>query len=298
MTCNIFSCHIKIATIGLLPLTWLGTIAPAPAAVTQTCKIIPTEGKPNPLAMRANFTMEEQDGTIVTVKYNPAPSLFDSAKPPVMVGSLQSLQFFETNMAAVRARMLQEPKYFKFLINAPEGEGGSFKAFNDALVCQGTTPVAPPAKPPVTPPAAPATPPVTTSAIDRLPDGDYRFWTGAPATNVTDQQIVAAGEGSGLFLFRKTGNKVVGQYARPSDVAYCVAGTIANGKVTGTASPVDRAVPGGRPADNSNYGPVGQLKFGVWKGGDKTGFSEGSMLDLTPFNRINLGARKALTVCR
>ncbi len=281
--------RFKIAAIAGFFLTWTGLIAPAQAAITQTCTIIPTAGQPNPLAMRANFTMEEQDGTIVTVKYNPSPSLFDSTQPPVMVGSLQSLQFFETNIAAVRARMLKEPKYFKFLINAPEGEGGDFKAFNDALVCQGT---------PATPPAAPATPPVTTGAIDRLPDGDYRFWTGAQANNVTDQQIVAAGEGSGLFLFRKTGNKVVGQYARPSDVAYCVAGTIANGKVTGTASPVDRSVPGGRPADNSNYGPVGQLKFGVWKGGDKTGFSEGSMLDLTTFNRINLGARKALTVCR
>jgi hypothetical protein len=266
--------HILKAS-SLLLLSIACASAPAQAAVTQTCSIIPKPGTISPLAMRATFTWEEQDGKIVTVKYSPAPSPFSSQQPPVLFGSTRILQFFDTNIAAVRALMLKDPQYFKALTDFPEPT--SFKPFNDALVCQGATP--------------------TASTIDSLPNGDYRYWSGPASNAVTDKQILATGEGGGLFLFRKDGKKIVGIFARPDDVAICISGTIANGKVVGMASPADRATPTPRPTDRSSYGAVGHLKFGTWKGSDKTGFSEGSTLDLTGFNPINLGARKAPMAC-
>jgi hypothetical protein len=274
------SVHVfKASSLALLSIAIASAIAPAQAAITQTCSIgAPKPGTISPLAMRAAFTWEEQDGKIVTVKYSPGPSPFNSQKPPVMFGSTRSLQFFDTNVAAVRALMLKDPQYFKALTDFPEG--GSFKPFNDALVCK-SEPVAKP----------------VAATIDDLPNGDYRYWTGPASNTVTDQQILATGEGGGLFLFRKEGKKVVGIFARPDDVAMCVSGTLANGKVVGMAGPADRNAPFPRPADNSSYGAVGHLKFGTWKGNTKTGFSEGSTLDLTRFNPINLGTRKAPAAC-
>jgi hypothetical protein len=272
--------RITLAT-ALLPIA-LALPTPAQAAITNSCTIKP--GPSSPLAMRANFTLEEQDGKTVIAKYNASPSPVNAGQPTVIYNSIQLLSFNETNIPAVRALMLKDPQYFKLLTQFPEET--SFKLFNDALTCTSS--------PKETPKEIPKETPQT--SIDQLPDGDYRFWNKASANNVTDQQILETGEGGGLFLFKKTGNTVIGTYARPNDVAYCITGSLAGGKVTGKASPIDRNLK--RPADNSSYDPIGRLKFGTWKGPDKSGFSEGTVLDVSSFSRINLGARKAHANCR
>jgi hypothetical protein len=268
---------IKVASIAILPIGLFGAIAPAQATVTQTCMIgEPKLGKPSPLAARASFSLEEQDGKMVTVKYSAASSQMNSKQPTVFSSTVQILTFTDSNVAAVRARMLKDSSYFKALTGFPEDN--SFKPFNDALVCKGSD--------------------VVSSTIDVLPDGDYRFWSGPASNTVTDKDILATGEGGAVFLFSKEGKTIVGHFARANDFAMCINGTIANGKVTGAVSPVDRLALGAYPSDDSSYGPVGHLKFGKWKGPNRSGAYQGSTIDLTKFNPINIGARKAPTGCK
>lgn len=266
--------QLKLTAIALL-LSPIALSRPAEAAITNSCSI--KAGPNNPLAMRANFTLEEQDGNTVTVKYNAAPSPVNADQPIVIFSSIQTLTFNNSTIAQVRDRMLKDPQYFKLLTQFPEDT--AFKPFNDALTCTKNISETP-----------------KRTSIDQLADGDYRVWNQPSAGNVTDQQILDTGEGGGIFLFNKKGNSLTGVYSRPDDVAYCVTGTLTNGKLTGKANPIDRSSP--RPADNSTYDPKGHLKFGQWKGSDRSGASEGTVLDLTSFNRINLGPRKAPSSCR
>lgn len=253
----------------------LAVSTPVKAEVITRCQIQPRPNQPSPLAMRAGLDVEEREGT-VTFKYSNFPSFVSSDQPPVTIAQERTLTFYKTTLAAARDRMVKDPKYFNELRGFSEAEG--FKPFNDLLVCKSVGAAIPQAN----------------LTIADLPDGSYRFWNGAPSTSVTDQQILA---GALTFLFTKTGNRIVGFFARPSDDSMCITGSAKGNTITGVVNPPAQFT---NPAARQNkaFDPAGYLRLGAWSNQGNLGSYSPSTIDLSKFNRINLGSRRAPTLCR
>lgn len=81
-----------------------------------------------------------------------------------------------------------------------------------------------------------ATAALAQTSIQGLPNGNYRFCSNPPPSSVvSDEEFVAAGH---CFLFRKAGNRVVGQFFDMStygEVGVCATGTISGNTITGEA---------------------------------------------------------------
>lgn len=265
----------KFLNLGVLlaSISVLAVSTPAKAEVVTRCQIQPRENQPSPLGMRTLLDVEEKGGD-VTFKYVNLPSPVSPDQPPVTIGQERTMIFYKTTLAAARDRMLKDPKYFTELRGFSDPQG--FKPINDLLVCRQEGSQA-------------------RASIAELADGSYRAWNGAPSFNVTDQQLLE--KGAYTFLFTKTGNRIVGFFARPSDDSMCITGTVQGNTITGVVNPPARfANPAAR--QNRAFDPAGYLKLGAWSNQGNLGAYSSSTLNLSSFNRINIGSRKAPTLCR
>ncbi len=260
-------------SIVLASIAALAVSTPVEAEVVTRCQIQPRLNQLSPLAMRAGLDIEAKDGN-VSFKYLNFPSFVSSEQPPVTIAQERTMIFYRTTLAAARDRMVKDPKYFNELRGFTDPQG--FKPFNDLLVCKTETAQ-------------------TRTTIADLADGSYRFWNGAPSFGITDPQILD--KGAFTFLFTKTGNRIVGFFARPNDDSMCITGSATGDTIVGAVNPPARF---SNPAAQQNraFDPVGYLKLGAWNNQGNLGSFSRSTLDLSKFSRINLGSRKAPTLCR
>lgn len=265
----------KFLNLGVLlaGVSILAVSTPAKAEVVTRCQIQPRENQPNPLGMRTGLDVEEKGGD-VTFRYRTFPTPVSADQPPVTIEQERTMIFYKTTLAAVRDRMLKDPKFFAELRGTSDSP--SFKEVNDLLVCRKDASQ-------------------TRASIADLADGSYRVWNGAPSFTVTDQQLLA--KGAYTFLFTKTGNRIVGFFARPSDESMCITGTVQGNTITGVVNPPARSA---NPAARQNraFDPAGFLRLGAWSNQGNLGSYSPSTLNLSTFNRINIGSRKAPTLCR
>ncbi|MBE9012822.1 hypothetical protein IQ250_21720 [Pseudanabaenaceae cyanobacterium LEGE 13415] len=257
----------------LASITTLAISTPVKAEVVTRCQIQPRANQPSPLGMRTTLDVEEKGGD-VTFTYKNLPTPVSADQPPVTIEQSRTMIFYKTTLAAARERMLKDPKYFAELRGSSDAEG--FKPINDLLVCQNQASQ-------------------NRSAIADLADGSYRVWNGAPSFTVTDQQLLE--KGAYTFLFTKTGNRIVGFFARPNDDSMCITGTVQGNTITGVVNPPARFA---NPASRQNraFDSAGFLRLGAWSDRGNLGAFSPSTLNLTNFNRINIGQRKAPTLCR
>ncbi|MGG6269203.1 hypothetical protein ACQ4M3_26400 [Leptolyngbya sp. AN03gr2] len=260
-------------SILLASMTVFATSTPVKAQVATRCQIQPRANQPSPLGMRTTLDVEEKGGD-VTFTYKNLPTPVSADQPPATIEQSRTMIFYKTTLAAARERMLKDPKYFNELRGSSDPQ--SFKPINDLLVCQNQAAQ-------------------SRATIADLADGSYRMWNGAPSFNVTDQQLLD--KGAYTFLFTKTGNRIVGFFARPSDDSMCITGTVQGDFITGVVNPPARFA---NPASRQRraFDPAGALRLGTWTNQGNLGAFSPSTLDLTNFNRINLGPRKAPTLCR
>ncbi|MCU0551096.1 MAG: hypothetical protein MUC48_17245 [Leptolyngbya sp. Prado105] len=255
--------------------------SPAQASVTTQCQVQPREGQLSPLAMRALFTLESTTDGNVTATYTNLPTPVGAGQA-ITIEQTRKMIFYKSTIPAVRQQLLSDPKFFNELIGSPEPQG--FKPFNDLLVCKTVGATAP----------QPSTPQPGSTIAD-LVDSAYRYWNGKPSMNVTDKQLLETE--AYTFLFEKTGNRIVGYFARPNDDSMCITGTVTGNMIKGVVNPPPRfANPASR--QNKAFDPAGFMKLGAWSNRGNLGMFNPSTLDLSKFNRINIGPRRAPSICR
>ncbi|NJR67230.1 MAG: hypothetical protein HC771_00145 [Synechococcales cyanobacterium CRU_2_2] len=149
------------------------------------------------------------------------------------------------------------------------------------------TPVPPPTRPPAPTTTAAVSSPRKNS-IASLPDGAYRFWNGKTDTpEVSDDRLLK--EGGVLFIFRKQGDRITGNFAYiDGEDSACVFGFANRDTVSGFAYPYSNTVQDVKEVF-VNLGPANFLRV---RRASKTGnvnFYRSALLDLKDFNQINLG---------
>jgi hypothetical protein len=150
------------------------------------------------------------------------------------------------------------------------------------------------------------------ASIPSLSNGNYRFCSNPPPSDaVSDEEFLAAGH---CFLFRKTGNRVVGAFFDMStygEVSVCATGTISGNTVTGEALesfPVDEIqlepkFQGATPVnwDNSGYLKVARadVDYDQNEGYVSTSIHyRTAVLNLDGFHRYNAGTKTPPTNCQ
>lgn len=148
-----------------------------------------------------------------------------------------------------------------------------------------------------------AQPNPTSPAIASLTDGNYRYATAQlPSSVVTDDELAEAG--GFYFLFRKKGNKVIGNYAEiDSENVICIDGEINGNTVSGQAveysePPYKRATVINAGENFATWDKAAALKVRRGKDlGNKVQYSS-ALLDLSRFKRYNAGPQLPPTSCQ
>ncbi|MBD2054486.1 hypothetical protein H6F88_00280 [Oculatella sp. FACHB-28] len=148
----------------------------------------------------------------------------------------------------------------------------------------------------------------TNASIQGLPNGNYRFCSNPPSTQVSDQELLEAGY---CFLFRKTGSQIVGSYFNPSlstEDAVCVTGQASNGIISGEGLQLSQGLPNGmsdfagvRLTNWDEWGYLSVASATVLGTYEQTGYSQihhrQAVLDLSNFYRYNAGIYLPPTDC-
>jgi hypothetical protein len=283
------------------PLLLLGAIAPVflsaifpaqaqtPAQQTQVCAYDPNSGRPNPLGMRAYITAVEQDGN-TTFVYEQFPTPVGGGESPaVTIASRRELTFYNTTVAAARQLMVNNRSYYAELLGTGQAEGSmqaSFAPVNDVLTCRlsdGSI--------------APNVNPTRNNVpIASLPNGTYRYWSGQPdQLPLSDEALLQ--RGGVLFLFRKTGNQIVGTYSYVDGQSACVQGQVSGNTVSGRVFPADLTINN----TGNSFTPWGAAGFLQVRQGRRSGtqtYYNSAVLNLNRFNRINAGTQQPPSQCQ
>jgi hypothetical protein len=257
---------------------WPAAIAETSPGVRVLCTFNPALGKPNPLGMRAFVTAAEMINGDTTFKYEqfPAP-VPGSGNPPMTLAQQRELTFYKTKIDAARQLLLDNPKYYQELLGFQDPDG--FAAMNAVLVCKSVTVVP-------RPPTAPSRPP-----ISELPDGNYRFWSGIPTvTQISDEELLK--QGGIVFLFRKTGDRILGALSQiDAEAGVCIEGVVNGNTVSGFATSFTPRKDVYTGDEFKTWGvPDGSLQ--VRRGevvADNLVKYTSSLLNLATYNRINVG---------
>jgi hypothetical protein len=274
-----------VSTGAIATLTSLTALSIASAQIpnrsqpTTNCAFDPNSGKENPLGMRAFVTIRESEGN-TTFIYEQLPAPVGITGSRVTIAQRRELTFFYTALADARQQMLETPAYYTTLLGSeapPEG----FAPVNAVLTCTG---------------GSPSPSPSPSASISALPDGNYRYWTGRSSNAVvTDEELLR--NGGILFVFRKKGNQVVGNYALVDNVGICLSGQVNDNTFTGIAvEQGDREVLSGGdtflPWDASR---LLRIRRGVAT--ENRVQYNGAIADLRSFSRINAGTREPPVRC-
>ncbi len=290
----------------------VGQPAQAQSSPTIICRYDPSTGVPNPLGMRTFITLTENDGS-TEVTYE---QLGSSVPGPVeAVLTLQRSVFFPNQpIDRVRQLLLTNGNYYRELVGFNDPDG--FAAVNSTLICQAET-VASPARPgPAELPdlasdraALPdlgdsppgelvgdvATPPTFYDTIAGLADGNYRYVSGPAEERVYSEQELLS-RGGVLFVFRKTGDEIMGSYSYIDGESICVTGRVSGNTVSGQAYPDD-----GMARDLgetfSFWGPATFLRVRRTRGEEGNRYYGSATLELNDFSKINAGASLPPSSC-
>ncbi|MEL6353963.1 MAG: hypothetical protein AAFR58_19735 [Cyanobacteria bacterium J06627_28] len=229
------------------------------------------------LAGSASLVVSEVFGnTSFTYQFTPpSPEAFAGGNIPFpnpTFSTQSSLNFFETPIAEARQQMLDNPSYYANLIGATvEGlRGRGYSEFDKTLTCRQeiATRWTPADGRPLIP---------MSGQFDALPDGNYRLTSADLPFRVVDTTELLESGGT-VFLFKKVGSTVVGDFYYPeTDSSVCIEGTLNADAVIGQASldGTEATVP-----DSDALSILNQSTSG--------GASE-AVLDLVEFSRINAG---------
>jgi hypothetical protein len=264
---------------------------------TTTCAFDRNSGKTNPLGMRAFVTIRESQGntTFVYEQFPSIVSLSTRTSTQATIAQRRELIFYNTLIAAARQRMIDTPEYYSTLLGTDTPEG--FAPVNAVLTCQvGANPSpSPTASPTASPTPSPTSSP--TAQISKLPDGNYRYWTGRPTRGmiVTDEELLQ--KGGILFLFNKKGNQIIGTYGQIDNIGICLSGQINENTFTGVAIEQGDASVVSEGDRFVAWDAAGLLRV---RRGSKTGERiqyNSAIADLRSFTRINAGNREPITRC-
>ncbi len=254
----------------LLPIAALLAIqSPTLAApsATNICTFDRSKGD-NSIGMRNGFVLRQNENNTVAI-YDSLPSTIGGrAVTGVTLSTSRTLTFFNTSIAAARAKLLANPGLYDELLGFKAEKG--FKSVNDNLICTGSTIS-------------------KTKSIAELPDGTYSYWSGKPNPadrKMTNDALLKAG--GILYLFTKTGNQITGSFSPIDNIGICVEGTIEGNSLSGMAYPFDGL---GSPTTSLfSWHPSGYLKVGSWepKKANNPGHYHQAELNLNAFNPVVL----------
>lgn len=258
---------------------------------TTVCTFDPNGTASNPLGMRAFVTVSEVEGNSVFL-YEQFPSFVTAEGDPdrrADVSSTRTITLYDTPITEARQLVVNNAEYYGALMDISPDEvtaENGFGPINETLACQEVS------DPNIAnvpqPPANPAQPPTategeTTTFFADLSDGNYRL-VSADFSNrvVTDEELLEAG--GAIFLFRKNGENVTGNFGFiDHEGGSCITGTIEGNTVTG-----------------DSYAYSEQVRAGTFLTlGEDVGNNRynGSTLNLESFSRINAGTRLPVESC-
>ncbi|NEQ51911.1 MAG: hypothetical protein F6K11_17520 [Leptolyngbya sp. SIO3F4] len=289
------------------------------------CSYDPSTGVPNPLGMRTFITLMETEGT-TEVTYEqlgtPVPGPVQAA-----LTTERSLIFPNRSIDAVRQLLRNNSSYYQELVGFNDPDG--FALVDATLICRAeavaSRPVTP--RPTSSPPAArPAQRP---SASEELPDlsgnspssnlpvigdssssgnvpsgssaptfydtiagltdGNYRYVSGPEAVDrfYSDQELL--NRGGVLFIFSKTGDKIIGSYNYVDGESICVTGRVSGNTVSGQAYPYD-GVAQELTEEFTTWGPATFLRVRRTRGDEGARYYSSATLELNDFSKINAGS--------
>ncbi|WP_155523999.1 hypothetical protein [Nodosilinea nodulosa] len=142
----------------------------------------------------------------------------------------------------------------------------------------------------VIPAPTPAAQP-TSSRVQNLPDGNYRYWSGTSGGVVSDDALLA--NGGVTFTFTKQGNAITGVFGYVDGEAICVQGQVSGNTVSGAAVQTLRGAQVISAGDTFKaFGSSGYLQVRRGRQVSPGVVRYGSaLLNLNGLNRINAGSR-------
>lgn len=283
----------------------------AQSSPTIVCRYDPTTGIPNPLGMRTFITLTETDGS-TEVAYEQLGSFVPGPVEAVLTAE-RALIFPNMAIDRVRQLLLTNATYYRELVGFNDPDG--FAPVNDTLICRAEAVTSPPAERPVAElpdlgggarprselpdlggnaprsrPSPDDTPAPTTfyGTIAGLADGNYRYVSGpAEARAYSDQELLS--RGGVLFVFRKTGDRVIGSYSYVDGEAICVTGRVSGNTVAGQAYPAN-GVARDLAEEFAAWGPATFLRVRRTRGDAGERYYSSATLELNDFSQINAGS--------
>lgn len=308
------SSYKHVFSLALVTAAMTGAIPqPLQAQTSPTiiCRYDPNTGIPNPLGMRTFITLTETDGS-TEVAYEQLGSFVPGPVETILTAE-RTLIFPNAAIDRVRQLLLTNPTYYRELVGFNDPDG--FAPVNDTLICRAEAVASPPAERPVAelpdlggsarprsdlpdlggntprtrprPDEAPA-PPTFYGTIAGLTDGNYRYVSGpAEARVYSDQELL--NRGGVLFVFRKTGDRVIGSYRYVDGEAICVTGRVSGNTVTGAAYP-ENGVARDLAEEFTAWGPATFLRVRRTRGTEGERYYSSATLELSDFSQINAGS--------
>lgn len=283
---------------------------------TIVCSYDPSTGVPNPLEMRSLITLTEANNSTKVV-YQRLGALVPGPVESVITVE-RTLTFPNMSIDRVRQLLLNHRNYYQELLGLNDPDG--FAPVNDTLVCRAEAiPPRPSVRPNVSteiPDLSQNTPLGNTSraqlpdlsgdtpnstinrgsstpttfygTIAGLADGNYRYVSGPADDRFYSEQELRR-RGGVLFIFRKTGDQLMGSYQYIDGPSICVTGRVSGNTVTGQAYPDDGMV---MDLDEAfvSWGPATFLRIRRTLGDEGERYYGSAALELNDFSKINAGS--------
>lgn len=131
---------------------------------------------------------------------------------------------------------------------------------------------------------------VSSTTIQSLPDGNYRYWNGTSDQGIVSDETLL-NNGGILFLFRKQGDNITGVFSYVDGEAICVNGQVNGNTVSGRAVQTGEGVSVlSEGATFAKFGPSEALSLrrGRQMGRHQVRY-DSALLNLVGLNRINAG---------
>ncbi|MEA5465440.1 hypothetical protein [Leptothoe sp. PORK10 BA2] len=140
------------------------------------------------------------------------------------------------------------------------------------------------------------TTPTFYDTIAGLADGNYRYVSGpAEVARVYSNQELL-NRGGVLFIFRKTGDEIIGSYGYIDGEAICVTGRVSGNTISGQAYPND-GVASDLGENFTAWGPARFLRVRRTLGDEGDRYYSSAILELNDFSRINAGSSLPPSSC-